>query len=221
MTDPTSADTQEMMAVSMPALADPVGDALAGDAIVDAALSAVGLEWPDPLYALWCMPRGLYPDGSRQADAKSLYTCLQNCLACMRVGGVRAPELALRLDGNGGLLVSWIEAIAKRANAWLPLDDSLSLMPADIVIIGGSAALGGGIHGFVVTDVSDPVITSCDGGQVEGPENRHCILARKRVLARQGAAWWARDADGKHSPQQLGVGRGVYGVCRGRWLPTS
>ena len=204
----------------MSAIADPVGDVLAGDPIVDAALSAVGLEWPDPAYALWCMPPGLYPDGARQGDARSLWTCLQNGLACLRMGGVRAPELALHLDGNGGNLAGWIQAMAKRANAWLPLDDSLALMPADVVLIGGPAG-GGSLHCLVVTDVTDGVVTSCDGGQVEGPENRHCVLARRRVLARQGSAWWARDADGRHSPQQLGVGRGVYGVCRGRWLPTQ
>jgi hypothetical protein len=214
-------DTDPPDTMPAPVPVTTITDFFARDRVVDAARSAIGLEWPDPNYGLWCMPLGLYPDASRQGDARTLWTCLQHVLAVLRTAGVTAAELQRHLDGNGGMLAGWIEAIGERAGAIVPLDDALELEPADLVLIGGPAG-GGALHGLVVTDLDGETVVSSDGGQVDPHDgSRHCIAQRRRVLARKGSAWWLCDVDGQHSPQQPGTGRGVYRVIRGASLPVA
>lgn len=200
--------------------------------IADAGAAAVGLGSTGKperqvAYEEWLFP---HPDDDRfqAAMADAMYSCGLNARSCLRASGVDAPELSAPYSRNVGSILTWLETVARRMNAFVDLRKKSAVDVAPDLDFGDVLVVDGPTHVIVLTEKIDATtfITS-EGGTPEVGTSKTGVPGEKGMCIKSRTMRIRRTPDGRLQTGTVGKDGGViWGriaiwAINARWLQTG
>lgn len=199
--------------------------------IADAGKAAVGLGSTGKAerqiaYEEWLFP---HPDDDRfqAAMADAMYSCGLNARSCLRASGVDAPELMAPYSRHVGIILTWLENVARRMNAFVDLRRKAAVDVAPDLDFGDVLVVDGPTHVIVLTEKIDATtFVTSEGGTPEVGTSKSGRPGEKGMCIKSRVMKLRRTPDGRLQTGTVGKDGGVvWGriaiwAINARWLQT-
>lgn len=199
--------------------------------IADAGRAAVGLGSTGKperqiAYEEWLFPHPA-DDKFQAGMADAMYSCGLNARSCLRAAGVDAPELMAPYSRSVGVILTWLENVARRMNAYVDLrrksavDVAPDLDQGDVLVVDLPA------HVIVITDKIDATtFVTSEGGTPEVGTSKDGKPGEKGMCIKSRTMKLRRTPDGRLQTGTVGKDGGViWGriaiwAINARWLQS-